>query len=168
MSAAQPQPARDTALAGRVREILAGVPDPEIPVVSVVDLGIVRGAREEDGRLVVDVTPTYSGCPATEVIEADIAAALQKAGWTEVEVRRQLSPPWTTDWISEAGRERLRAFGIAPPPGSASLRGPALPVACPHCSSTDTSKLSEFGSTPCKSAWRCEACREPFDHFKCI
>ncbi len=168
MSAAQSQPARDAALAGRVREILAGVPDPEIPVVSVVDLGIVRGAHEEGGRLVVDVTPTYSGCPATEVIEADIAAALRRAGWKEVEVRRQLAPPWTTDWISEAGRERLRAFGIAPPPGSRSLRGPALPVACPHCNSTDTTRLSEFGSTPCKSAWRCEACREPFDHFKCI
>lgn len=152
----------------RVRALLEDVPDPEIPVVSVVDLGIVRGVREEGGRLVVDVAPTYTGCPATEVIERDIAEKLEKSGFANVEIRRQLAPPWTTDWISDAGRQKLEAFGIAPPPGSDSPGGPRLPVACPHCGSTDTVRLSEFGSTPCKAAYRCEACREPFDHFKCI
>lgn len=175
MSAAQSQPARDAALAGRVREILAGVPDPEIPVVSVVDLGIVRGAHEEGGRLVVDVTPTYSGCPATEVIEADIAAALRRAGWKEVEVRRQLAPPWTTDWISEAGKRKLRAYGIAPPgPVDAAegvpitfMRKP-VPVPCPRCGSTHTERIAAFGSTACKALHRCLDCHEPFDHFKPI
>jgi len=160
--------ATEPTIEDRVRELLEDVPDPEIPVVSVVDLGIVRGAREEGGRLVVDVAPTYTGCPATEVIERDIAQKLEASGFANVEIRRQLAPPWTTDWISAAGREKLKAFGIAPPPGSDSLRGPRLPVACPHCESTDTTRLSEFGSTPCKAAYRCDACREPFDHFKCI
>lgn len=156
------------ALETRVRALLAEVPDPEIPVLSVLDLGIVRGIREEQGRLLVEVTPTYSGCPATEVIEESIAARLEAGGFRGAEVRRLLSPPWTTDWISDAGREKLAAFGIAPPPGSTSLKGPALPVACPGCGSTDTARLSEFGSTPCKAAYRCNACLEPFDHFKCI
>ena len=169
MSAARAATNRgDDALGERVRALLAGVPDPEIPVISVIDLGIVRDVREENGRVVVDVTPTYTGCPATEVIEAGIAARLEEAGYAGAEVRRTLSPPWTTDWISESGRRKLEAFGIAPPPGSASLRGPALPVACPRCASTDTARISEFGSTPCKAAYRCEACLEPFDHFKCI
>lgn len=158
----------DDGLLARVRELLADVPDPEIPVISVVDLGIVRGARVEGETLVVDVAPTYTGCPATEVIEADIVAKLAASGYAEVSVRRQLAPPWTTDWISDAGREKLRAFGISPPPASSSLRGEPLPIACPHCTSTDTTRLSEFGSTPCKAAWRCNACTEPFDHFKCI
>lgn len=160
--------APDETLERRVRALLEDVPDPEIPVVSVVDLGILRGVREEGGRLVVDVAPTYTGCPATEAIERDIAEKLEKSGFANVEIRRRLAPPWTTDWISDAGRDKLKAFGIAPPPGSDSLSGPRLPVACPHCGSPETTRLSEFGSTPCKAAYRCEACREPFDHFKCI
>lgn len=150
--------------------LLAGVPDPEIPVVSVLDLGMVRKIASDEGRLVVDVAPTYSGCPATEVIESSIASRLEAAGYENVEVRRVLSPAWTTDWISDAGRRKLAAFGIAPPPHSRTLRAgvPLLPVACPLCASTDTERVSEFGSTPCKAAWRCNACREPFDHFKCI
>ncbi len=154
----------------RAWALLADVLDPEIPIVSVLDLGIVRDIQEDGGTLVVKVTPTYTGCPATEVIEASIAEHLSKHGYREVAVRRVLSPAWTTDWISAAGRDKLRAFGIAPPPASTTLRGgiATLPVACPQCASLDTARISEFGSTPCKAAWRCNACREPFDHFKCI
>lgn len=149
---------------------LAEVMDPEIPVLSVLDLGIVRGLRFTDGKLQVDVAPTYSGCPAMEVIEESIAAKLASEGYGEVSINRVLSPPWTTDWISNDGRRKLRAYGIAPPPaaGKGSLRRTALPLACPQCDSTDTSRLSEFGSTPCKAAWRCNSCLEPFEHFKCI
>ncbi|MDZ7643099.1 MAG: 1,2-phenylacetyl-CoA epoxidase subunit PaaD [Woeseiaceae bacterium] len=156
----------------RAWTVLADVPDPEIPVLSVLDLGIVRDVRCLDGALAVDVTPTYTGCPATEVIERSIRERLLAAGFDEVGfLRRQLSPPWTTDWISDAGRDKLRAFGIAPPAGSAALAGrrdPALPVACPHCKSQATAEVSEFGSTPCKAAWRCEDCLEPFELFKCL
>ena len=148
--------------------LLADVPDPEIPVVSVLDLGIVRGIYDEGDTLVVEVTPTYTGCPATEVIEASIAEQLINNGFQDVAVRRVLSPAWTTDWISEEGRNKLLAFGISPPPASATLHGEALPVACPQCASLKTERISEFGSTPCKAAWRCTSCLEPFDHFKCI
>lgn len=154
----------------RAWALLADVPDPEIPVVSVLDLGIVRSIYDQDEILVVEVTPTYTGCPATEVIESSIYEQLATHGFENVSVRRILSPAWTTDWISDEGRDKLRAFGIAPPPGSATLRGGIsnLPVACPQCDSLNTHRLSEFGSTPCKSAWRCSDCLEPFDHFKCI
>ena len=135
--------------------VLAGVADPEIPVVSVVDLGIVRSV--EPDRVVV--TPTYTGCPATQVIERDIRAALDAAGYRDVRIETALSPAWTTDWISEEGRRKLRAYGIAPPTRSA--------VACPQCGSADTEEISRFGSTPCKALWRCRACAEPFDLFKC-
>lgn len=154
-----------TALEDRVFEILAHVPDPEIPAVSIVDLGIVRGVR--DGA--VAVTPTYTGCPATLVIEASIRRALDEAGLGGLNVVTELTPPWTTDWISDAGREKLRAYGIAPPPkgeGRGSLRDVA-PVACPRCGSTHTEEISRFGSTPCKALWRCLDCAEPFDRFKC-
>jgi ring-1,2-phenylacetyl-CoA epoxidase subunit PaaD len=142
----------------RIRQVLASVADPEIPVLSVVDLGIVR----EVGPDRVTVTPTYTGCPATQVIERDIRAALDSAGYRQVAIETVLSPPWTTDWISEAGKEKLLAYGIAPP----TPKG-ARAVRCPQCGSADTEEISRFGSTPCKALWRCRACAEPFDLFKC-
>jgi ring-1,2-phenylacetyl-CoA epoxidase subunit PaaD len=156
----------------RLREILAGVPDPEIPVLSVLDLGVVRHLRERaDGTIEVGVSPTYSGCPATRVIKTDIVQALERGGFRVVAVD-VLSPPWTSDWISEEGRRKLAAYGIAPPAEAVTsarrLLQPDLAIACPRCNSTSTRKLSEFGSTPCKALYRCESCLEPFDYFKCI
>lgn len=154
--------------------LLADVPDPEIPVVSIVDLGIVREAIESaDGhRVSVTLTPTYSGCPATEVIARDVRVALE-AAYDEVDVRTQLSPAWTTDWMSEAAREKLSGFGIAPPSAvgpegrrSLPLLESGTPERCPHCGSGDVEELAGFGSTPCKALWRCVSCREPFDYFK--
>ena len=161
----------ETGTFDRVMTILSSVPDPEIPVLSLVDLGIVRDVRTEAGGLVVDVVPTYSGCPATEVIEADIARALRENGYDGARVQRVLSPPWTTDFISEAGRKKLLDYGIAPPAGAAGKRSVFAddrPRACPRCASTRTARVSEFGSTPCKASWRCEDCLEPFEYFKCI
>jgi ring-1,2-phenylacetyl-CoA epoxidase subunit PaaD len=151
---------------------LGEVPDPEVPAVSVVDLGIVREVAWDADALVVTVTPTYSGCPATAVISLAIEDALRARGIERVRLERRIAPPWTTDWISEAAREKLRAFGIAPPVGRAAglermLARQPLTVACPRCSSTDTARISEFGSTPCKAQYRCRACLEPFDYFKC-
>ena len=142
----------------RIWSVLDGVADPEIPVVSVVDLGIVREVDAERVR----ITPTYTGCPATQVIERDIRAALDSAGYRAVRIETVLAPPWTTDWISPAGREKLRAYGIAPP----TAKGERA-VHCPQCGSADTEEISRFGSTPCKALWRCRACAEPFDLFKC-
>lgn len=136
--------------------VLASVPDPEIPVVSVVDLGIVRGI--EDGCVVI--TPTYSGCPATLAIEQSIRAALDAAGYRDTAIETRIAPPWTTDWISAEGRDKLRKYGIAPP-------SPSSDVECPQCGSTNTEEVSRFGSTPCKSQFRCRDCLEPFDRFKC-
>ena len=154
----------------RILAWLADVPDPEIPVLSITDLGIVRDV-ECDAGVVVSLAPTYSGCPATEVIEASVVAALEDRGVIDVAIKRVLSPPWTTDWISDAGRQKLRRYGIAPPErGSgkrALLRGPR-PIACPRCESEDTEQVSEFGSTACKAAYRCTECLEPFEYFKCI
>jgi ring-1,2-phenylacetyl-CoA epoxidase subunit PaaD len=157
--------------ATELREVLAQVHDPEIPVITIEDLGILRDVtveqRPEGDRVVVTITPTYSGCPAMQEIEADVRAAL--SGY-DVEVRTVLSPAWTTDWMSEDGRRKLREHGIAPPE-----RRPAGPVlvqlgpprlTCPQCGSADTEELSRFGSTSCKSMWRCRSCREPFDHFR--
>jgi ring-1,2-phenylacetyl-CoA epoxidase subunit PaaD len=141
-----------------IMAVLETVPDPEIPVLSITDLGIVRGIAEDPPR--VRITPTYTGCPATLAIEQLIREALDKAGFADVYVERQLFPPWTTDWISERGRDRLKAYGIAPPTPSAEAE-------CPLCGSTDTVEVSRFGSTPCKAQWRCNACLEPFDRFKC-
>ena len=156
----------------RLYELLADVPDPEIPVLSVLDLGVVRHLRERaDGTIEVGVSPTYSGCPATLVIKADIVHALERGGFQAVAVDA-LSPPWTSDWISDEGRRKLLAYGIAPPAETVTsarqLLRPDLVIACPRCNSTDTKKLSEFGSTPCKALYRCESCLEPFDYFKCI
>lgn len=146
---------------GRVTQVLANVPDPEIPSVSIVDLGIVRDVCSDGDDIWVSLTPTYSGCPATDVIEQTTRAALDEAGFGEVAIRLVLSPPWSTDMITPEGHERLRRYGIAPPePGS-------QPAACPRCSSRDTREVSRFGSTPCKALWQCNACLEPFDRFKC-
>ncbi|SJZ92765.1 1,2-phenylacetyl-CoA epoxidase subunit PaaD [Consotaella salsifontis] len=159
---------------------LAEVPDPEIPVISLVDLGIIRDVAYEGETLVVTVTPTYSGCPATSIINLDIEQALRDHGVEALRLERRISPPWTTDWISAEGREKLRAYGIAPPiDGTAAdgrliqrarrLAGAAdLSIACPRCGSTRTERVSQFGSTPCKASYRCAECLEPFDYFKCI
>lgn len=155
----------------RAWAVLGEVMDPEVPVVSVVDLGIVRDLDWRAGHLHLVVTPTYSGCPATEVIEGDIRQALEQAGFAAPDLERRLTPAWSTDWISELGRERLRAYGIAPPQGSASKRsllGEAPLVCCPQCGSAHTELLSQFGSTACKALYRCRECLEPFDYFKCI
>jgi ring-1,2-phenylacetyl-CoA epoxidase subunit PaaD len=147
-----------------VLEILSHVPDPEIPCVSVVDLGIVRGVH--DGALYI--TPTYTGCPATVAIARDIRKALDDAGLAAMKIETVLSPPWTTDWISDDGREKLRAYGIAPPPKGAAKHSLHEEAAqCPRCGSMHTEEISRFGSTPCKSLNRCLDCSEPFDRFKC-
>lgn len=155
-----------------LRALLERVPDPEIPVLSIVDLGIVRGIHcGADGAIEVHITPTYSGCPATEVIRASVRRALDRAGFPYAVLRETLSPPWTSDWITDQGREKLRQFGIAPPERAVSSARQLLasrPVACPRCESIRTERISEFGSTPCKAHYRCTACLEPFDHFKCI
>ena len=149
----------------------AAVLDPEVPAVTVAELGILRAVDIDDqGRAVAQVTPTYSGCPAVLAIELAIEAALRQAGFDPV-IERVLAPAWTTDWITEVGQEKLRAYGIAPPVvGSSSKRAlfGEITVACPLCASTQTSKLSEFGSTACKAQYRCNVCHEPFDYFKCI
>ena len=149
--------------------------DPEVPVLSVIDLGIVRDIREEDGSVVVDVTPTYSGCPAMKVIEDDITRALHNAGAGQVRVNTVFQPAWTTDWISEGARERLRAYGIAPPSGSATAVTELIPlqrrpeaVPCPRCGTNRTELRSEFGSTACKAIWYCHGCHEPFEYLKSI
>ena len=149
---------------------LGDVPDPEIPVVSVIDLGIIRKVTVHDSSVVIEVAPTYSGCPATEVIEDSIVRGLQAKGVDDVAIKRVLAPPWTTDWISDAGREKLRAYGIAPPSANSSKRqllGKAT-IACPRCGSQQTTMISEFGSTACKAACKCDECLEPFEYFKCI
>ncbi len=138
--------------------VLDSVMDPEIPVVSITDLGIVHGFSDDPPR--VRVTPTYTGCPATIAIEHAIREALDRAGFDRVGIERVLFPPWTTAWITGRGRERLKAYGIAPP-------APSATAECPQCGSTDTVEVSRFGSTPCKAQWRCRTCLEPFDRFKC-
>ena len=139
-----------------IRAVLEAVMDPEIPVVSVMDLGIVRDIAADK----VTITPTYSGCPATDVIERTVREALDANGYRNVAIETVLTPPWTTDWITKQGKERLHAYGIAPPEL-------AKVATCPRCGSTDTEEVSRFGSTPCKAQWRCKDCLEPFDRFKC-
>lgn len=143
-------------------EWLDAVPDPEIPVISLVDLGIIRDVAWQNGKLVVSVTPTYSGCPATSIINLDIEAALRNNGIENIKLIRKLSPPWTTEWLSAKGRDALEKYGIAPPQTAGG------PVKCPQCGGTHLSRISQFGSTPCKAQWRCDDCLEPFDYFKCI
>jgi len=170
--------------ADQVWQWLAEVEDPEIPVISIVDLGIVREVRwhgeDDEAECVVALTPTYSGCPATHVIEQSVRQALRAHGLPRVRTLTRISPPWTTDWMSDEGKRKLREYGIAPPVGSASAQ--FIPVAdigrggrpassglpdCPRCGSGDVALTSQFGSTPCKALYRCKACLEPFDHFKC-
>jgi len=176
-----PLPAPPLRVAGssrieHARAVLATVLDPEVPVVSVVDLGIVRDVGEDGDSLVVVVTPTYSGCPATEVIEASIVAALDEAGLGPTRIRMQRAPAWTSDWISDAGRAKLRDYGIVPPAAVDAVKEAPLrfvpravaPLVCPRCASTDTERLAAFGATACKALWRCRSCGEPFEHFKSI
>jgi len=146
----------------QVHRWLAKVLDPEVPALSIVDLGIVRDVEvSADAVVTVTLTPTYSGCPATEVIETSVTEALKMRGVDDVSIKRVLSPPWTTDWITADGREKLRQYGIAPP-------SPSLTIACPQCESLNTERVSEFGSTACKASWRCCDCLEPFEYFKCL
>ena len=159
-------------LLARLRGILGQVADPEIPVLSVLDLGIIRHLLFlPDGRLEIGIAPTYSGCPANAAIKADVLRALRSAGFDAV-ATDVLAPPWSSDWLSTEGRRKLEAYGIAPPAGPvASTRGLLKgdsPAACPRCGSLRTTRTSEFGSTPCKALYRCDSCREPFDYFKCI
>ena len=154
---------------------LDSVPDPEIPVISVVDLGIIRNVTWEEDVLCVDITPTYSGCPATSVILLDIQTALAEKGLETVKIRSVLSPAWTTKWISESGRQKLKDYGIVPPvegetcAGMISLTGAKLAnIACPRCDSHEIERVSQFGSTPCKASYRCKTCLEPFDYFKAL
>lgn len=167
MVTAVPGPQPDLAA---VQALLEEVRDPEIPVLTIADLGVLRDVRLDAGRVTVVITPTYSGCPAMRTIEQDVVRTLGAAGYDDVTVETRLAPAWTTDWLSAAGRRKLREVGIAPPAVAStdkrSLR--AERVACPRCDSTETERVSEFGSTACKALWRCRACLEPFDYFKCL
>ncbi|MCI0688230.1 MAG: phenylacetate-CoA oxygenase subunit PaaJ [Sporichthyaceae bacterium] len=155
-----------------VRELVGAVVDPEIPVLTIADLGILRSVeRDADGRIVVTITPTYSGCPAMDVIAADIRGSLDSHGIADAVVRTVLAPAWTTDWMTEAGKQKLTDYGIAPPGQRRPLGGPVLleiSPRCPQCGSGWTRMVSRFGSTACKSIYSCQDCLEPFDHFKAI
>ncbi|MFJ5229578.1 1,2-phenylacetyl-CoA epoxidase subunit PaaD [Kitasatospora sp. NPDC088391] len=158
----------------RAREVAAAVPDPELPMLTLADLGVLAGVEEEDGAVTAWLTPTYSGCPAIAEMASDVARRLRAAGFARVEVRLRIDPPWSSDRITPEGRRKLAEAGIAPPaPGARSAPGGLLhlgptrrTVTCPQCGSTDTEELSRFGSTACKSLWRCRSCREPFDRIK--
>ncbi len=170
-----PSSARARVDAAKVREVAGDVPDPEIPVLTIADLGILRAVDVSPGGHVrVEITPTYSGCPAIDAIRADVVERLRKHGWHDAEVALVLSPAWTTDWITAEGRRKLREYGVAPPgPATGASTGPVLvpltlPVRCPRCDSPHTRELSRFGSTACKSLWACADCLEPFDHFKAL
>ncbi len=164
-----------------IRMLVAAIPDPEIPVVTLEDLGILRGVRMQDGVPTVALTPTYTGCPATEAIRASVRKILDDAGHADAQILTELSPPWTTDWIGAEARRKLREYGIAPPACMAGSPPPAVavalpmpvrtrpapdPIRCPRCADTRVEQVSRWGSTPCKSHYRCLACREPFDYFK--
>jgi len=154
----------------RAYRVAAAVLDPEIPVLTLEDLGVLRGVERREGRIVVKLTPTYTGCPVTLAIRLTVEAALAQAGLADAAVETVLSPPWSTDDITDEGRRKLKEFGIAPPGRARGVRALFADetVACPKCGSTHTSKISAFGSTPCKALWRCESCAEPFDAFKCL
>ena len=158
-----------TALLDRARNAAATVVDPEIPVLTIADLGVLRGVAMADGAVEVTITPTYSGCPAMNMIAVEIGLALDRAGIPDARVKTVLSPAWTTDWLTEDGRRKLTEYGVAPPvPGSGrrALFGEQA-ITCPRCGSDDTKQLAEFASTSCKALWQCQSCREPFDYFKC-
>ncbi|MEO6942296.1 MAG: 1,2-phenylacetyl-CoA epoxidase subunit PaaD [Terrimesophilobacter sp.] len=152
-----------------VWNLAATVLDPEVPVLTIEDLGVLRSAEMVDGRAIVTITPTYSGCPAMDAIRDDVLTVLNGAGYADADVRLVLSPAWTTDWMSESGKAKLLEYGIAPPTGHAAMGGPvrvALSVKCPQCGSLNTTESSRFGSTACKALYTCNACHEPFDYFK--
>lgn len=155
-----------------IMNTLSGVMDPEVPVLSVIDLGVIRDVRINQSHVEVDIAPTYTGCPAMDVISSSVEEAIIKLGVSKVEVNTVLTPPWTTDWISEDGKRKLLDYGIAPPKNEGNqkreLFQSAPEIACPRCKSKDTSCVSLFGSTACKSLYRCNACLEPFDYFKCL
>jgi ring-1,2-phenylacetyl-CoA epoxidase subunit PaaD len=159
----------DAELRQHAWDAAASVVDPEIPVLTIADLGVLRDVAVKDGCVEVAITPTYSGCPAMNMIALEIELALEREGFRHSKIRIVLSPAWTTDWMSEDGRRKLREYGIAPPLAASGRRAlfGAQQIACPQCGSEDTEVLSEFGSTSCKALWRCKSCREPFDYFKC-
>jgi len=152
-------------------EILEKVQDPEVPVLSIVDLGVVRDIVANDDQVEVIITPTYTGCPAMDMIEVEIKATLQEHGFDKIKITTILSPAWTTEWLSKAGKEKLRAYGIAPPQGTVkskrALFSEETGIICPQCNSTNTDMISQFGSTACKAQYKCLDCEEPFDYFKC-
>ncbi|MDR7112399.1 ring-1,2-phenylacetyl-CoA epoxidase subunit PaaD [Microbacterium trichothecenolyticum] len=157
------------ATAERAREVVASVLDPEVPVLTIEDLGVLRDVVVDAGRVTVTITPTYSGCPAMDAIRDDVVLALTSAGFDDIDVRLVLAPAWTTDWMTDAGKHKLVEYGIAPPTGRAAVSGAIrlqLSVRCPRCGSLDTRELARFGSTSCKALYECRACLEPFDHFK--
>jgi ring-1,2-phenylacetyl-CoA epoxidase subunit PaaD len=162
-----PDTTHRNAVADRVRNI----PDPEVPVITIAELGILRDIIIREDSAEVTITPTYSGCPAMQAIEQEIRQVLSDAGIRTVHIKTVYAPVWTTDWISETAKEKLRAYGIAPPEKSSPDKGVLIPgrtpVVCPHCGSGDTEMVSAFGSTPCKALYRCRHCLEPFDYFKC-
>jgi len=162
-------PQHDADLQKLAWDVVAQVVDPEIPVLTIADLGVLRDVAVTDGRVEVAITPTYSGCPAMNMITVEIELALAREGFRKSKIRTVLSPAWTTDWMSEDGRRKLREYGIAPPQAGSGRRAlfGAQQVTCPQCGSVETEVLSEFGSTSCKALWRCKSCREPFDYFKC-
>ena len=157
----------DTAQSAQLFELLSNVVDPEIPVLTLQDLGVLRDISVTDGEVKVIITPTYAGCPAIETMQADIETTLAEAGYQQVTVQQSLSPAWTTDWMSESGREKLRAYGVAPPAMTACGQQKET-ITCPQCNSANVKRVSEFGSTACKALYQCQDCREPFDYFKCI
>jgi ring-1,2-phenylacetyl-CoA epoxidase subunit PaaD len=155
-----------------IRSIIAEVPDPEVPVITIEDLGILRDITLDDsGKITVHITPTYTGCPAMDMITVGIKSTLQDAGYLDVEVKLVLSPIWTTDWLTDKAKEKLRDYGIAPPAqrttDAAFIHGISPEISCPQCHSTDTEMISHFGSTACKALYKCHTCLEPFDYFKC-
>ena len=152
-------------------DILSSIPDPEIPVITIEELGILRDVEMDNGTCTVTITPTYTGCPAMRVIEDDIRSTLQKNGIEHVTIKMVYSPAWTTDWMSDTAKEKLKKYGIAPPEHTAdksTLLGKSKTIACPQCKSTNTQMISQFGSTACKALYKCLDCKEPFDYFKCI
>lgn len=156
----------------KVKEILAEVTDPEIPVLTITDLGIIRDVKLNADEIEVIITPTYSGCPAMDMIAMNIKLALVEHGYKKIKITSVLSPAWTTDWMTESGKRKLKDYGIAPPNPKQSVCNTKLfadeeAVQCPRCNSYHTKRISEFGSTPCKSLYQCKDCKEPFDHFKC-
>jgi len=159
----------DSDVRARAWTAAAAVVDPEIPVLTIADLGVLREVRVENGTVEAIITPTYSGCPAMDMIAVEVGLALEQAGFAAPKVTRVLSPAWTTDWITQEGKAKLKRFGIAPPQGTGrrALFGEER-VRCPRCGSEETRRISEFGSTPGKALYRCTACAEPFDYFKCI